>query len=95
MPPAVEILSEPIYNLTQTLKATKLSGTQPKLQRQPLQPSGALDKYAHFDVTPIIGREYSDLQIKDLLEAPNADELIRDLAITGNPSICLRRWTSA
>ncbi|KAF6825046.1 alpha-ketoglutarate-dependent sulfonate [Colletotrichum plurivorum] len=50
--------------------------------REPLKLSGALDKYEHFDVTPIIGREYPTLDLKELLRAPNSDELVRDLAIT-------------
>jgi hypothetical protein len=48
----------------------------------PLQLSGALDSYKSFDVTPIIGREFADVSLKDWLRAPNSDELIRDLAIT-------------
>lgn len=37
-----------------------------------------------FEVTPAIGREFKDLQLAELLDAPNSDELIRDLAITGS-----------
>jgi hypothetical protein len=48
----------------------------------PLQLSGALDSYKSFDVTPIIGKEFVDVNLKDWLRAPNSDELIRDLAIT-------------
>ncbi|OCF42656.1 hypothetical protein I317_03515 [Kwoniella heveanensis CBS 569] len=48
----------------------------------PLAYRGLLDTYQHFEVTPSIGREFSsDLQLSDLLEAPNADDLIRDLAV--------------
>lgn len=50
--------------------------------REPLKLSGALDKYEHFDVTPIIGREFPNTSLVELLRAPNSDELIRDLAIT-------------
>ena len=49
--------------------------------KQPLQYSGSLDKYEHFEVTPVIGREYPKLAIKDLLDAPDSDTLIRDLAV--------------
>ncbi|KAK3074043.1 hypothetical protein LTR53_003822, partial [Teratosphaeriaceae sp. CCFEE 6253] len=50
--------------------------------RQPLKLSGALDKFEHEDVTPVIGREYPHVDIvNDLLKADNADELLRDLAI--------------
>ncbi|PCH38832.1 taurine catabolism dioxygenase [Wolfiporia cocos MD-104 SS10] len=47
----------------------------------PLVPTGALDKYEHIDLTPVIGREYPNVQLTDLLKAENADELIRELAI--------------
>ncbi|KAK2056346.1 TfdA family taurine catabolism dioxygenase TauD [Colletotrichum caudatum] len=50
--------------------------------KEPLKPSGALDQFEHFDVTPIIGREYPNVDLKGLIRAPNSDELIRDLAIT-------------
>jgi hypothetical protein len=50
--------------------------------REPLKLSGALDKFESFDVTPIIGREFVNVDLVDLLRAPNSDELIRDLAIT-------------
>jgi Taurine catabolism dioxygenase TauD, TfdA family len=50
--------------------------------REPLKPTGCLDKYEYFEVTPCIGREYANLSIRDLLNAPNSDELIREFAIT-------------
>lgn len=50
--------------------------------REPLKLNGALDKFEHFDVTPIIGREYVDVDLVEWMKAPNADELLRDLAIT-------------
>ncbi|KAK5265825.1 hypothetical protein LTR99_008990 [Exophiala xenobiotica] len=45
----------------------------------PLKYSGSLDQYTSFDVTKVIGREFPDLQISDILED---DAKIRDLAIT-------------
>jgi hypothetical protein len=56
--------------------------TQSQHPRSPLQPKGVLDSYKCFDVTPVIGREFVDVNLKDWLKAPNSDELIRDLAIT-------------
>lgn len=50
-----------------------------KLRKEPIQLSGALDHYHHIEMTPVIGREYPDLQAKDLLHAPNSDELLREL----------------
>ena len=56
--------------------------------KEPLKLSGALEEFEHFDVTPAIGREYANVNLAELLRAPNSDDLIRDLAITGtsNPS---------
>jgi hypothetical protein len=50
--------------------------------KEPLKLSGALDQLEHFDVTPVIGREYVNVDLVELLRAPNSDELLRDLAIT-------------
>jgi hypothetical protein len=49
-----------------------------------LKKSGALDAAFDFDdVTPTIGRGYLAARIvEDILNAPNADALLRDLAIT-------------
>ena len=51
--------------------------------REPLQLKGVLDQYRSFDVTPTIGREFPEAQLTDWLESPDADDVIRDLAITG------------
>ncbi|TEA17212.1 hypothetical protein C8034_v000586 [Colletotrichum sidae] len=47
---------------------------------EPLKLSSSLDKYESFDVTTTIGREFPKANLVDWLNAPNADELIRDLA---------------
>lgn len=50
---------------------------------EPLLPSGALDKFTFEESTPVIGREYVDVNlVNDIINAENADDLIRDLAIT-------------
>ncbi|KAI0130423.1 hypothetical protein BJ170DRAFT_314568 [Xylariales sp. AK1849] len=57
----------------------------PKLEtghHEPLKLSGALDHFEQFDVTPIIGKEYVNVDLAEWLRAPNSDELLRDLAIT-------------
>ncbi|KAF9874977.1 alpha-ketoglutarate-dependent sulfonate [Colletotrichum karsti] len=71
--------SQPVQNpqLQEEELPERLTG-----HKEPLKPSGALDKFEHFDVTPIIGREFPNVNLKELLRAPNSDELIRDLAIT-------------
>jgi len=48
---------------------------------EPLVPTGILDQYEHVDLTPVIGREYPNVQLTELLNAKNSDELIRELAI--------------
>lgn len=49
----------------------------------PLRSNGALEKFDSEDTTPTIGREFFNVNIVDeLLNAPNSDELIQDLAIT-------------
>lgn len=50
---------------------------------KPLSTSGALDKFKHDEVTPVIGREYPEVNVvDDIMNAKNSKELIRDLAIT-------------
>jgi hypothetical protein len=53
------------------------------LQREPLKASGLLDHHKFFESTTIIGREYPNVQIADLMQSPQKDQYIRDLAITG------------
>lgn len=50
--------------------------------REPLRVSGALTSN-YFEATPIIGREYPDVQLSELMNSPRRDEYLRDLAITG------------
>jgi len=51
------------------------------LKGGPLKSSGSLDKFEQDDVTPVIGTEFPKANLVDWLNAPNANELIRDLAI--------------
>ncbi|KAF2105596.1 hypothetical protein BDV96DRAFT_626198 [Lophiotrema nucula] len=44
----------------------------------PLKYSGSLDEYKQFDVTSVIGREFADLQLSQIL---NDDTKLRDLAV--------------
>lgn len=62
--------------------------------RQPLNLSGALDVYQSFDVTPVIGREFPEVQLTSLLSAKNSHELLRDLAITSESVVlwCKKKY---
>jgi hypothetical protein len=54
--------------------------------KEPLKLSGALETHESFDVTPIIGREFPKAKLVEWLDAENSDELLRDLAITSQPT---------
>ena len=51
--------------------------------KEPLRSSGLIDQFKHFDSTPSIGTEFPDTNLVDWINAPNSDQLIRDLAIKG------------
>ncbi|RAH50588.1 TauD/TfdA dioxygenase family protein [Aspergillus brunneoviolaceus CBS 621.78] len=68
-------------SLTETAAHVVPIPTKPS-QREPVQATGALDAYDSFDVTPIIGREFSNANLKEWLRAPNSDDLLRELALT-------------
>lgn len=53
----------------------------PPVHTVPLQLAGALDGYARREITPVIGTEFKDANLVDMLHAPNADMLLRDLAV--------------
>lgn len=64
------------------LPGKNTSATPSGLLKEPFKLTGALDHLKHRDLTPCIGREYPEANIVDILEAPNADELILELAVT-------------
>lgn len=49
---------------------------------EPLVYSGSLDEFEFFDNTPAIGRQFTNLQIREILSHPNRDRLIKDVAYT-------------
>jgi len=49
--------------------------------RKPLKYSGSLEKFESIDITPVIGTEYTQASLVEILQGPNSDELLRDLAI--------------
>ncbi len=54
--------------------------------KEPLRTSGVLNQFEHFDATPSIGTEFPNAKLVDWMNASNSDDLIRDLAITGERS---------
>lgn len=86
-PSAVEAVKDAVQT-TINVKNQSTQQAAPAQQHaqhvEPLKLSGILDQYEHFDVTPIIGREFPKANLVEWLNAPNADELIRDLAITSS-----------
>ncbi|KAF5024540.1 hypothetical protein F66182_3303 [Fusarium sp. NRRL 66182] len=67
---------------TETQQAVPIAA-ETKRFPEPLLLTGALDRFKYEESTPVIGREYQDVNlVNDIINAPNADELIRDLAIT-------------
>jgi hypothetical protein len=67
---------------TQTQRTIPLN-VQSNKYPEPQVASGALDKFQFEESTPVIGREYPTVNlVDDIINAKNADELIRDLAIT-------------
>ena len=57
--------------------------------RVPLRSAGSLEGFGKVELTGVIGTEFArEVQLVDLLSAPNSDELIKDLALLGiNPLI--------
>jgi hypothetical protein len=46
-----------------------------------LKGSGALDSFETVDLTPVLGTEFVDARLAEWMFAPNADAMLRDLAI--------------
>jgi hypothetical protein len=59
--------------------------TQAATAKPWVKSTGILDSYDHFEVTPVIGREYPHANLVDWLNAPNSEELLRELALTSKP----------
>jgi hypothetical protein len=89
MAPAVtETVAQVTENLKQKVTTSLKDQVEPNREtghREPLKLSGALDQFKSFEVTPVIGKEFVDVDLAEWLKAPNSDELLRDLAITGTP----------
>lgn len=55
--------------------------------KEPLRLSGALDGVKMKHLTPLLGTEIQDVNLKDWLTGPDSDAKLRDLAILSNSSI--------
>ena len=78
------LIMAPAATETDSVPVTS-KGTRPA----PLKLSGVLSQFRSKELTPVIGTEFFDVNLVEWLNAPNADELLRDLAITGRPSFSL------
>ncbi|KAK5726103.1 hypothetical protein LTR17_013005 [Elasticomyces elasticus] len=66
-----------------SLKDSLKNGTKSRYETDgPLKSNGALDHLESFDITPVIGREFPTTNLVELINSPNADELLRELAYT-------------
>ena len=74
-----------------TFSKSIANGSSSPAFKEPLVSSGSLDQFRHFESTPPIGREYPELQLSDVMNSPNRNELIRDLAIVGMLNSCNRK----
>jgi hypothetical protein len=84
MAPSVAETAESVLD---TVKPSSNDNASAPLTKGPLKAKGVLDQFESFDVTPVIGREFKNVNLKEWLRAPNSDELLRDLAITSMPFI--------
>ncbi|KAH9219262.1 hypothetical protein DL95DRAFT_433903 [Leptodontidium sp. 2 PMI_412] len=76
-PSATEVEVEVQHQSNHPGKATPAEQPKPWLKS-----TGVLDQYEHFEVTPVIGREYPTANVVEWLQAPNSDELLKELALT-------------
>ena len=79
---ASAVVTAAVDTATSAIADIKLAAGAQSALPKPLQLSGALADQKQFDVTTVIGREFPETQVKDLIDSPNADALLRDLAIT-------------
>ena len=74
-----QLVSPELEKLEQKIAHLQLTGAP-----APLKLGDSLNKFPRVDSTPTIGTEFArGVQLAELLKAPNADDLIRDLAILG------------
>jgi hypothetical protein len=52
---------------------------------QPMRQSGSLDQFEKFELTPILGTEFRQVDVTEWLTSPDSDRLLQDLAILSMP----------
>jgi len=83
-PPSADVSTDHSSHSVPDVSSTKLASAKASnptaaAPAAPLKYSGTLDGYKSFEVTAVIGREYPEVQLRDILKD---DAKIRDLAIT-------------
>ena len=79
VPSRTQLILPETEKVAEKIAALRLTGAP-----APLKLGKSLDAYEKTNSTPTIGTEFArGVQLTDLLKAPNADEIIRDLAILG------------
>lgn len=48
----------------------------------PFKNTGTLDAFKQVHITPCLGSEFRDVDVSEWLEAPNSDDMLRDLTLT-------------
>lgn len=82
-PPSADVDTAPVSQQEFPSKlgvVSETAETHVSTLSKPLVYSGSLDEYKSFDVTPVIGREYPEARLVDILKD---DAKIKDLAIQG------------
>lgn len=54
----------------------------PYVWQGPLKKTGVIDVFKQKLITPSLGSDFSDLDLAEALNSPNADALFHDLAVT-------------
>lgn len=90
----VAISDRPVVDTVPSKAFVAASSSSPaivanQMINKPLSMTGILDNYKYDDLTPVIGREYPTIQIRDLLNAPNSEELLREMAIISEWAVLL------
>ena len=75
-------------------KAPSSKSKTKNLRREPMKLTGLLDTVKSSHLTPIVGTEFPTARVVDWMKASNADEILRELAVTSTsktaPSILFR-----